>query len=56
VRDFAAAGAVADVDRVVQVEVSGDRGKVVGVVVHVVAAGLRTYNETVTRGLRGLSG
>jgi len=40
--DLAAAGGVPDVDRVVQVEVRGHRGHVVGVVVHVVTiAGLR---------------
>ena len=36
-RDFAAAGGVADVHRIAQVEMFDDRGEVVGVVVHVVA-------------------
>ena len=36
-RDFAAAGGVADVYRIAQVEMFDDRGEVVGVVVHVVA-------------------
>ena len=41
VHDLAATGRVPDVDRVVQVEVRGQGGQVVGVVVHVVAvAGL----------------
>ena len=42
VRDLAAAGRVADVHRVVEIEVRGQRRQVVGVVVHVVAVtGLR---------------
>ena len=40
--DLAAAGRVPDVNRVVEIEMRGQRGQVVGVVVHVVAvAGLR---------------
>jgi len=35
--DFAAAGGVADMDRVLQVERLDERGEVVGVGVHVVA-------------------
>ena len=38
-RDLAAAGGMADVDGVVQIEVLDERGEVVGVVVHVVAVG-----------------
>jgi hypothetical protein len=37
VSDLAAAGGMTDVDRVVKIEVRGDRGQVVRVVVHVVA-------------------
>jgi uncharacterized protein (UPF0248 family) len=35
VRDLAAPGRMADVHRVVEIEVRGERGQVVGVVVHV---------------------
>jgi hypothetical protein len=37
-RDFAAAGGVPDIDGVMEVEMGGHRGQVVGVVVHVVTA------------------
>ena len=41
-RDFAAAGGVPDVDGVLEIEMGGQCGQVVGVVVHVVTvAGLR---------------
>jgi hypothetical protein len=41
VNDLAAAGGVPDVDGVMEVEVCGERGEVIGVVIHVVAvAGL----------------
>ena len=39
VRDLAATGGVTDVDRVLEVEMLGQGGEVVGVVIHVVAGG-----------------
>ncbi|MGY4483291.1 hypothetical protein ACVWWR_002482 [Bradyrhizobium sp. LM3.2] len=37
--DFAAAGGVADVDRILQVEMRRHRREIVGIVIHVVAVG-----------------
>jgi len=42
VHDFPATGGVPDVDRVLEIEMGGQRSQVIGVVVHVVTvAGLR---------------
>jgi hypothetical protein len=38
-RDFAAASRMPDVDHILQVQMSGNRGEVIGVMIHIVAVG-----------------